>query len=308
MQGTAIFVLSDMRSGSTLLDQLLGAHPSIMSLGELHWLAAYVLQDRKIYDPVHELICTCGQRLMQCPFWTSVATDMRRPLQSLRLRPSFVKFTADAGLCGRLRRLPTRLVDAFPAMYRSRLVQGFFGAAQVGRDSVDLFKSVLSVSGRRFVVDSSKSSFRFRTIYDRQPGTTRAILLARDYRAVVHSKMKRGESMVAAAVGWRKKMMQIEAVTADLPAGHKYRMKFEALCENPARELSALCHFLGLEFSAAMVERPVSDTHHIGGSPSKFDPSRIAISLDTAYRQAFDATELRRISKLVRPMAHKWGY
>ena len=51
VNGEILYVLSDVRSGSTLLDQLLGAHPSIFSVGELHWLAAYVREDRSIYNP-----------------------------------------------------------------------------------------------------------------------------------------------------------------------------------------------------------------------------------------------------------------
>ena len=56
-----IYIMSDNRSGSTLLDQLLGGNPSIMSLGEVHHLTAYALDDRGIYDPVHPLVCSCGQ-------------------------------------------------------------------------------------------------------------------------------------------------------------------------------------------------------------------------------------------------------
>ena len=51
MRRTSILVLSDNRSGSTLLDQCLGAHPNVVSLGEVHWLRAYVRQDRTIYNP-----------------------------------------------------------------------------------------------------------------------------------------------------------------------------------------------------------------------------------------------------------------
>ena len=38
-----VYIMSDNRSGSTLLDQLLGAHESVTSLGEVHHLPAYAL-------------------------------------------------------------------------------------------------------------------------------------------------------------------------------------------------------------------------------------------------------------------------
>ena len=305
---STIFVLSDMRSGSTLVDQLLGAHPGIMSVGELHWLDAYVLQDRSIYNPVHELICTCGQGVGDCSFWAQVAVALGRPLESLCLRPSFVEWNRSSSPWSRLRRVPTQWVDRLPALFRHSIVQRLFQGPRLAQDSIDLFNAVHEVSGRQFVIDSSKSPFRFRAVYDAQPTRTCALILARDYRAVVYSKMKRGHSLEAAAIGWRKKMTQIEALTGDLPPGRKYRLKYEDLCDNPAQELTRICAFLGLAFSPVMLARPTDDIHHIGGSPSKFDPSRTAISMDTAYQQAFDPRALATLRDLVGNVAERWGY
>src|SRR5262245_47931937 len=86
MRKATIFVLSDVRSGSTLLDQCLGGHPDIVSLGEVHWLAAYLAQDRGIYDPDHPLVCSCGLPVAECPFWESVQRALGKPLDSLVLR------------------------------------------------------------------------------------------------------------------------------------------------------------------------------------------------------------------------------
>jgi hypothetical protein len=300
MSPSAIFVLSDMRSGSTLLDQLLGAHSNIISLGEVHWLTAYALEDRTIYDPVYELVCTCGQSVPRCGFWTKVALSLGRPLESLHLRPTFA--------ANRFGRAPIRLVYRYPALFRFRLMQRMFDGPQVARDSIELFDAVRAVSGRSLVVDSSKSPFRFRAVHDAQPGMTCAILLARDYRAVVHSKMKRGYSLEAAAIGWRNRMTQIEALTEDLPPGRMVRLRYEDLCEDPEKELARICRFLQLEFSPAMLTRPTDNIHHIGGSPSKFDPARVAISMDTAYRQAFEPATLARLRALVGDVAGKWAY
>src|SRR5262245_24077949 len=106
-----VFVLSDMRSGSTLLDQLLGAHSSVMSLGEVHWLDAYVRQDRAIYDPEHDLVCTCGSSVVDCRFWGEVARRLARPLDTLQLRiraPALVR----------------RLFRSFPASLRVGFIRG----------------------------------------------------------------------------------------------------------------------------------------------------------------------------------------
>jgi len=289
------FVLSDMRSGSTLLDQLLGAHPEVMSLGELHWLPAYVTQDRSIYDPDHELVCTCGRAVSECEFWSQVARRLGRPLASLHLRPSFT-------------RGHKRFLERFPGAFRHQFLQRVLAGTKMVDDTLALVDCLFAVSGRRYLVDSSKSTFRYRAVYHARPAQTCGLILTRDYRAVVHSKMKRGHSLESAARGWRSKMREIAVLTDDLPREHVHRLSYEDLCQNPSSELTRLCGFLGLTFAPVMLERPTIGTHHIGGSPSKFDQSRTTIALDTAYQNAFTAPELNRLAGLVGDMAGRWGY
>jgi hypothetical protein len=120
--------------------------------------------------------------------------------------------------------------------------------------------------------------------------------------------MKRGHTLESAALGWRNRMAQIDALTDDLPATRKHCIKYEDLCENPVGELTRICSILDLEFFPAMLQRPTNNVHHIGGSPSKFDLSRIAISTDTAYKTAFEPAALAKMRDLVGDMALKWGY
>ena len=307
-----LFILSDTRSGSTLLDQLLGAHPGIASVGELIWLRAYVREDRAIYDPAHPLKCSCGATVSDCAFWRQVAAVLGRPLDDLQLSTrDFGRRWAGrhrhrlvAGLWG----LPVRFLDAFPGSYRRRVVQTVFSGPRLARDSLALFDAIFEVSKARYVVDASKSATRFRSIYRSRPANVRAIVLGRDYRAVVHSKMRRGRSLEVAASGWRKSMTRIECLTRDLPPGCSIRIKYENLCEQPEKELARICAFLGLEYSSAMLERHVRNLHHIGGSPSQFDPARAAIVMDRSHEGAFSREALERMHHLVGDVAKSWDY
>ncbi len=292
---TVAYILSDMRSGSTLLDQLLGTHPDIASLGELHWLPAYVTQDRRIYDPDHELVCTCMHPVADCLFWSEVARCLNVQMDALRLR---VPFT----------RTQKRILTRYPGVFRRRFIQRATAGHQVADDNLALIDCLFRVSGCSVLVDSSKSTYRFRLIHDIRPAHTRGLILTRDYRAVVHSKMKRGHSLEAAAKGWLTKMREIAALTGDLPNNHVHRLRYEDLCRDPVSELARLCEFLGLAFTPVMLERPVAGTHHIGGSPSKFDRTRTTISMDTTYKNAFSAIELARLADLVGDSAAEWGY
>ena len=308
MKRAAVFVLSDVRSGSTLLDLCLGAHPSVVSLGEVHWLPAYVSQDRTVYDPIHSLLCTCGKQIRDCSFWRQVQTSLRRPLESLDLRLNFTTRDIRGSQRSIIGILPRRLVEVYPSLFRSMTLQWLYGCNRMARDCTALYDAVAAATGRPYCVDSSKSPLRFRALNDRDPARTLAIVLVRDYRAVVHSKMKRGQSLEAAAKGWRTRMAQIEALTGDVPLSRVHVLRYEALCEQPKEELVRLCQFLNLEFSESMLQRSTNNVHHIGGSPSKFDSSRVSISLDRSYEERFRPDELAKIRKLVGRAAGRWGY
>ena len=145
-------------------------------------------------------------------------------------------------------------------------------------------------------------------LHDFEPHRVRAIVLARDYRAVVHSKMKRGQSLRVAALGWKRKLQEIQTLTRGLPVNIVHRVKYESFCGNPLLELQRLCDFLGTEFSEKMLTRPRMDVHHIGGSPSKFDASLTSITMDRSHEDRFETAELDQLSRLVGKTARDWGY
>jgi len=303
----AVFVLSDARSGSTILDQCLGGHPEIMSLGEVHWLPAYAAQDRSRYDPDHPLVCMCGLAVSECPFWSRVEVVLGRPLAELRLHALSSRSVGASG---------HRFVDALtlvvgdrcPTAFRSVHIQRVLGGRTLAAECIALFDAVSQVSGRPVCVDSSKSALRFRFVYDSDPDRTRAIVLTRDVRAVVYSKMKRGRSLKSAAMGWKRKMRIIDSLTADLPNDHVHFLSYEALCKNPAFELARLCSFLDVEMCDTMLQRATNDVHHIGGSPSKFDKGRIAIAEDRSFEKNLHMHQADEIARLAGTVAKRWGY
>ena len=99
----AIFVLSDVRSGSTLLDQCLGAHEQVASLGEVHWLPAYASQDRSLYNPYTSLYAPAVSTIGQCVFWSAVRTRLGRPFESLELHSGFSQRARAGGAWAKLR-------------------------------------------------------------------------------------------------------------------------------------------------------------------------------------------------------------
>lgn len=272
-----VFILADKRSGSTLLDQLLGAHPRVTSLGEVIHLRAYATQDRTGYDPVHPLDCSCGKRIEACEFWSATQERLGRPLADLNL-------TIKTG----------RSFRKFPRLFPSFLYRN------VGRDSMALYDA----TGADYLIDSSKDIFRFRAVYDYAPDRVIPLVLSRDYRAVAHSKQKRGRSLKDGVTGWTCTMRYIQELTRDIPT---IRVRYEDLCKNPRIELDRILMDLDLDFSEDCLTRP-EISHHIGGSPSKLDPTKRQIRFDSSYLSAFTDTELSTMKGIAGPIAARFGY
>lgn len=305
--GKIIYVLADTRSGSTLLDQLLGAHDKIISLGEVHHLVAYARQDRSLYNPAHPLVCSCGEFLNACAFWRQVETELGRPLASLTLE-AYGKDRPQAGWQARLYRVLRRtLMARNPRVYRNPAVARLLGSARVAADSFDLFDAIFRQHGDvRYLVDSSKSAYRFQALHAAKPDSVVALVLVRDYRGTVYSKMKRGQGLENSARRWVRQMERIRKVTEGLPRQQLVHVRYEELCSDPQKELARLCRHLGLPFSEQMLTRPRS--HHLGGSPSKFDPGKMRIELDDAYTRAFCDKELAELEAIAGKTAAQWGY
>jgi hypothetical protein len=309
MKSEIVSVVSDYRSGSTLLDQLLGAHPEVCSVGEVQHLAAYAREDRSLYDPQHPLRCSCGETVPDCRFWSNVEANLGRPLSQLNLQPRLFEWqprkkAEERNLRNRIRRQLEKhpsLIDFYP-------VSSLLRMDKTGEDSFALFDAIAAETNACYIVDASKSMQRFQALRSAQPDRLWLILLCRDYRGVIYSKMKRGRSIEASAASWVNRVKDMDAMSKQIPADHVYRLRYEDLCVQPETEIRKLCAFLDIEFTNAMMSRPSEGIHHIGGSPSKFQSKQQQIKLDDEYRHAFNAHDLSTIREIVGPAAASWGY
>jgi hypothetical protein len=62
-----IYILGSARSGSTLLERLLGTSPLIHNLGEVSHIKQFVEEDRN---------CSCGERISLCKYWQEVLSNL----------------------------------------------------------------------------------------------------------------------------------------------------------------------------------------------------------------------------------------
>jgi len=161
-----IYIAGDGRSGSTLLDRLIGAYPDVFSCGEL----GNLLQSMGSTEEY----CACSERAGECRFWQSV---MR---QWSRVVPGFSQEEYRM-LQHRYERLRSLL---FPLNDLSFNGRRFARYAEYTRG---LFEAISELSGAGVIVDSSKSPARALAL-SRVPGLDlRMLHLVRDVRGVAYS-------------------------------------------------------------------------------------------------------------------------
>jgi hypothetical protein len=200
------------------------------------------------------------------------------------------------------------LIERNPRVYDFNWIQILSGGRQLGRESLLLFDAIAEVSGKEVIVDSSKSPFRFLSLYYERPSRVKLILLTRDYRGVVYSKMKRGADLEQSAVGWVRRMRQMDQIRRLVPKSRVTVVKYEDLCTDPEHVMGKLCSFVGVDFSPRVLRRSPSEMHHIGGSPSKFNEDKQEIRLDDRYCTAFSPAEVARMRDIAADEARSWGY
>jgi hypothetical protein len=307
-EARVIYITSPARSGSTLLDQMLAAHPLVVSIGEALQLAAYALEDRALYDPAHPLVCSCGQPLRLCSFWQAVEREVGSPLSSLELRPGLLDLRGATGWRTAFMRQVFAPIRRWPQLYRQALVHGAVGGRRIGRDSFRLYDAIATVTGARYVLDSSKVPFRYWSVHQHRPRDVWLIVLTRDYRAVAYSQSKRGHSLLGAARYWVQTMKQIDIFSAGLAPDRLHVVKYEDLCADPETVMRKLCAFLELDFTASTMSRASSPVHHLGGSPSKFDPARRVPAADLSFLNHLTQADLRSLHQVAGDHALRWGY
>jgi hypothetical protein len=290
------------RSGSTLLDRLLGQVPGAFSVGEMRdvWRRG-VLENRR---------CGCGRPFDECPFWTEVgarafggwSVEEARNLHRLRMRydrPWMVPLLA------------TRL-------YRSPGLRRYLAAT--GR----LYAAIAEVSGADVIVDSTKIP-SYALVLRRLPRVgLRFVHLVRDSRGVVHSWKK--EVLRPDATGAPDRMLRYGAASAsgryllyNWTAGllRRSRTPYQFVrYEDLVRELPTN---LGLILSFAGLEDPrlsfVSDghvtlrpNHSVDGNPMRFATGELPIRADEEWRTKMDERDRRTVSTLTAPLLRRYGY
>jgi hypothetical protein len=277
-----IYIVGSVRSGSTLLDLLLGSQPEILSTGELARISKY-------YEPPGYR-CSCGKGASECPFWSVVLADFERGTPLRELHRGWRRFEG---------------FRAFPRAWWESKTDAAALRAHVTRLG-EMVRAIARASGKSTIIDSSKDPVRG-FLYSFLPASefeVQYIHLIRDGRGFVWSvtarpdgaglgrKAKRGRPASIRTIEWAATNLLASMLFSRRRSSY-LKLRYEDFVADPPAALARIGAFLHIDLSpiAEDVRQgraiPVAG-HVVGGNRLRFNTA-ITIRADTEWEQRLPA-------------------
>lgn len=298
-----LFIAGSGRSGSTLLDMLLGQIHGFYSTGELRFIWSRGFGENQL--------CGCGRPFRECEFWTEVVKEA----------------------FGGFEKIDHARIEKLREPAERRASKGVFIRSESERLSPDmeyfdacrnLYQAIHEISGCEFIVDSSKNTAHGFILANIPQIDLFTLHLIRDSRAVAHSWRR---EKIRPEIYWEQKFMGQRKILTSATrwvsllklseklqhASKQYAvLRYEDLVNNPQKSLSVL-------FSDLAIEQPSLDfidgfhaslktSHTVSGNPVRFTNKEIKIKPDIEWRRAMATRHKWLVTLLTWPLLLKYGY
>jgi hypothetical protein len=299
-------IIGYTRSGSTLLDSILGQVDGFFSTGELHYLwERGLIEGRR---------CGCGQALGSCEVWPRV------------LAMAFDGGTPDPS---EVMALQNRVVRTRHTWHLLRGGRGPFFDENAFRSYRDiagnLYRGIADVTGARVVVDSSKrpSDGALTTLL---PGVEHYVVhLVRDPRAVVYSWRRRkqeldsvvGEGMprqgvASSAFGWLELNAFSELVRRKAGPSRAILLRYEDFIEAPRATVASIASMVDeMEGELPFVDETtvrLAPNHTVAGNPGRFSTGETTLRPDLEWRERMLPKDRLLTTAITAPLLSRYRY
>lgn len=264
-----IYIMGYGRSGSTLLDIVLGDNKDIVTTGALDNYFEWVNKN---------LFCACGKKMDGCDYWSQVAQHnsfSKKDIKLVKKMESIVSFF----------------------IYKSRKKINKYKSL-----NNKLLNSISLNFSKNTIVDSSKTTsdclYRPLMLSKYCDINLKPIFLVRDPRAVVWSAMKKHGSperetndfkllrFVRTLISWNITNLLTLIIAKVYFKGFMF-IKYEDFCKNPIDELHRIEDYTRVDLEDVIQKinqnKSINIGHNIGGNRLRFSKSVRAIKEDNSW-------------------------
>jgi len=246
-----IYIAGTAHSGSTLLDMMLNAHPEIVSVGELLKLNRVIKYSKGIAKATR---CSCGAvGLLQCSFWSRVNKKVEEATGK-----SIIELK----------------IDDYDE-----------GKTEPDANSA-IFRAIAQVSGKKFVVDSSKIPRRLRHLMRNKELNVYPIHLVRSPAGQIASVISQ-HGLMKSILYYEVVHAQIRRALKSIPHGI---VRYEDLVADQTSTLQNILEPIGLDFHPAQLRWAEQEKHSFAGNHARFRPTS-EIVLDQGWRDRLSRSQ-----------------
>ena len=303
-----LYIGGSGRSGSTLLERLLGQLDDFTTVGELKQVWERGFSQNQL--------CGCQQPFRQCPFWTEVISEALGDPATFDVdKTKTLSLSVD-----RIRFIPNMLLASRQSAYTDRMNEY---AGQLAR----LYHSIAGEAGASVVVDASKDPS---TAYllGRTPGIRLYVVhLVRDSRAVAHSWLRKklrpeiidGKTYmhrhrpVRSAGEWLYRSVLFDMAPTLGGFKRQIRLRYEDLIANPAQNLDQIVQFVeepprAYPFLQGDSANFTVTNHTVSGNPMRFQHGPVRLRLDNEWERDMKRADKALVTALTWPLLLKYRY
>ena len=300
-----VCIVGHGRSGSTLLQRVLGTLDGYLAIGELTSIWTHYCQENQM--------CSCGHAFRDCEFWDAVFNE------------AFGGFDAvDADRMNGLKRYTLRhhkIAMHFPLFRSSGHASKVAEYADV---HANLYRALMKISGCHTIIDSSKKSGHVMALSAAPDIQMQLVALVRDSRACAYSwqrhKRRTGVtdrveymekfSYWQTSVRWGLGEVELFLMKNRLKLTGVYR--YEDLADAPSSISAQIAEHIGVREPAFpfVSEKAIAlgSDHSLRGNPSRFDHGVVSIRPDMEWRSNLAFRGKALITVLTLPWLMKYGY
>jgi hypothetical protein len=292
-----IYIAGWGRSGSTLLDTLLGQIDGFLSTGELR----YVWERGVIGD----WTCGCQRSVKTCPLWSkvldAVASDRDAEARSIvEWQRQATRFRHTRGLLNRTSN----------DLGRDGALDSYISVMQ------RLFSAIREATEARVIVDSSKRPSDAAALTLVPNVRLYVVHLVRDPRAVAYSWRRRQpgidrHGVANSTISWAAWNLMSDGVRSKLPQ-RSMLVQYEEFVEDPRRTLTRIVELVGEDPSSVPDAHggifDVRETHTVSGNPRRFRSGPIEVRPDDEWRDRMGPGPKLGATVLALPLLHRYGY
>lgn len=302
---TILYIAGAGRSGSTILERILGTLPQTMTAGELYrlWI------DRGIPQKT----CSCGAALGNCPFWEDILQRCFPTGDRERITPELVSLHH---ALDHSRHIPKLLLTGMlpPIQKQLKSYQAYLEI---------LYRAVAEHTNARILVDSSKVPSRALILAGIPGFEVYVIHLVRDVRALAYAWQKTVQYIPNSTWEiqrytphqtlqfWIACNLFSESLAWKLPY---QRIRYETFAQYPQQTLQELIDRIptlegeNLPFQGETSQIHLSPFHSIAGNPIRFQSGLTSITLDDSWKTHLNPATARRLTMLAAPFLKRYGY